>query len=46
MGNDGKAHLKDGKEIKPNLFEKEVKDIGCNKQAEEHCPTHAIKIEE
>ena len=46
MGSDGKSHLKGSKETEKDVFEKEVEDVGCNKQAEEQCPTHAIKVEE
>jgi len=35
--------MKDGKAV---AKEKEVKELGCNKDAEEVCPVDAIKIEE
>ena len=34
----------DGDKVKPK--KKEVKDIGCNKEAEDVCPVEAIKIKE
>lgn len=43
MGKDGKAILKGGKKVGKN-FEKDVKDIGCNKEAADSCPVHIIKI--
>ena len=44
MGKDGKVILKGGKKS-GDFLEKEVKEIGCNKEASEKCPVQIIKIE-
>ncbi len=45
MEDDGKATLIGGKES-GEKYEKEVEEIGCNKDAKESCPVHVISIEE
>ena len=45
MGSDGKVGLKGSEKVGDN-YEKEVENIGCNKEAAENCPVGAIKIKE
>jgi len=44
MGSDGKANLKGAKKNENGEFELEVKDVGCNKQAESSCPVNIIHV--
>lgn len=44
IGADGKANLKGAKETSPGVFELEVDDPGCNKQAETSCPVGIIQV--
>lgn len=47
IGGDGKACIKGGKQDPKNGdYELEVKDIGCNKDAEYSCPVQIIHVEE
>ncbi len=43
MEDDGKASLIGG-EKSEEKYEKEVEEIGCNKEAKESCPVHVIEI--
>jgi len=43
MGNDGKSHLKGGKKKGKNEV-LEVKDVKCNKDAENTCPAQCIHL--
>ena len=45
MEGDGKVGLKGSEKVGDN-YEKEVENIGCNKEAAENCPVGAIKIKE
>jgi len=45
MGDDGKASLKDAKDVGEGKFELEIEDIGCNKEAAASCPVQIITIE-
>lgn len=44
MGEDGKATLKDSKDVGNGIFELEVNDTGCNKDAESACPVQIIHV--
>ena len=43
MGDDGKSVLKGGKKKGKN-FELQIKDAGCNKDAESTCPVQCIHV--
>lgn len=52
MGDDGKASLKDAKDVsnkeadpKEEKFELEIEDVECNKEAAAACPVQIITIE-
>jgi ferredoxin len=47
MGEDGKARPKEAKfNSEKNIYEKEIKEAGCNKAASDSCPVDIIHIEE
>ncbi len=47
MGEDGRSNLKGGKKSdETNNIELEVEEVGCNKEAEDSCPTLCIHIKE
>jgi ferredoxin len=43
MKDDGKSYLK-GSKKKGNIYELEVKDAGCNKEAADTCPVECIHV--
>lgn len=45
MGDDGKASLKDAKDIGNGKFELECEDPGCCKEAASSCPVQIITVE-
>jgi len=45
MEDDGKAKLKGAKETENGIFELEVDNGGCNKEAASACPIQIIKVE-
>ena len=45
MGGDGKSDLKGAKDNGSGIFELEVEDAGCNKEAASACPVQIIKIQ-
>jgi len=45
MGDDGKASLKDAKDVGSGKFELECEDPGCCKEAISSCPVQIISIE-
>ncbi len=45
MGDDGKSVLKDAKDIGRGMFELEIADPGCNKEAASSCPVQIITVE-
>lgn len=45
MGDDGKASLKDAKDVGEGNFELETEDVGCNKEAAAACPVQIITVE-
>ena len=46
MGENGKSKLKGAKDKGNGIFELEVDNVECNKEAESSCPVQAIRIEE
>jgi len=44
MEDDGKSTLKGAKDAGNGIFELEVDDEGCNKEAASACPVQIIKI--
>lgn len=44
MGEDGKSDLKGSKDAGNGIFELEVDDPGCNKDAESGCPVQIIHV--
>ncbi len=44
MGEDGKSNLKGAKDVGNGIFELEVDDPGCNKEAESACPVQIIHV--
>ena len=44
MGEDGKSTLKGAKDVGSGIFELEVDDAGCNKEAASACPVQVIKV--
>ena len=45
MGEDGKSTLKGAKDVGNGIFELEIDDGGCNKEAASACPVQVIKVE-
>ncbi|HUT95996.1 MAG TPA: ferredoxin [Candidatus Paceibacterota bacterium] len=45
MGDDGKASLKDAKDVGEGRFECECEDCGCCKEAAASCPVQIITAE-
>jgi ferredoxin len=45
MGDDGKASLKDAKDVGEGKFELVVDNPGCNKDAASACPVQIITVE-
>lgn len=45
MGDDGKASLKDAKDVGNDKFELDVVDVGCSQEASVACPVQIITIE-
>ena len=45
MEDDGKASLKDAKDVGNGKFELETPDVGCNKEAASSCPVQIISVE-
>jgi len=46
MDSDGKSRLKGSKDVGNGVFELEVDDPGCCKDAASACPVQIIKVEE
>lgn len=45
MGEDGKSYLKGGsKDPKTGNYEREIREVGCNKDVEYSCPVQIIHI--
>ncbi|MBD3282579.1 MAG: 4Fe-4S dicluster domain-containing protein [Candidatus Portnoybacteria bacterium] len=44
MEEDGKSTLKGGKEAETGVFEVEVDDADCNKEAASACPVQVIEV--
>jgi len=44
MGEDGKSNLKGAQDAGGGIFELEVDDAGCNKEAESACPVQIIHV--
>jgi len=44
MGEDGKSSLKGAKDVGGGIFELEVNEAGCNKEAESACPVQIIHV--
>lgn len=44
MNEDGKADLKGAKDVGNGIFELEVDDVGCNKDAVSACPVQIIHV--
>ncbi len=44
MEDNGKAKLKGAKEVGDGIFELEVDNIACNKEAASVCPVQCIKV--
>ena len=44
MGEDGKSSLKEAKDTGNGVFELEIADAGCNKEAASACPVQIIKV--
>ena len=45
MGDDGKASLKDAKDVGNGKFELDVVDVSCSQEASVACPVQIITIE-
>jgi len=45
MGDDGKANLKDAKDVGGGKFELQCEDCGCCKEAASSCPVQIISVE-